>query len=382
MNHIYQTIFATIPAASSLICMAFLLSAYADRLLAIEKYIKRLLLIYFGQNIVNWFFTALSPVSGGFTQYLFPFTALNLQLIQVTYFHVISIITSTDGEKRNKIGFHYVIPFLLCLVVCIFLYSALVFFPSREEAILLFKPYLFISVASYAAFYNTQIILSIWNSYKSLASEHRINDWNKLKWLKSIVLFKVLLLFVYTFLNATSSYQNILYVVLIPIQQLILIYNVLLRNYIFKKSHIQLNKTLESSGLIVDSYNLITTQGQNGTTKDNPNNTSSLLSQVELETYFRKNKPYLDPHLKMEDLVTSFTTNRAYFSKFINQAYGVNFSNYINIWRIKELNSLQKQPEHRGKDLQTLITMAGFGSTRNYWRVKKKLENKSYGNKY
>jgi len=35
-----------------------------------------------------------------------------------------------------------------------------------------------------------------------------------------------------------------------------------------------------------------------------------------------------------------------------------------------------EDPDYKEKDLQALITMAGFGSLRNYWRVKKKLEEK------
>jgi len=380
MNELYQIIIAATPVASSIICILFLLFAYGDRILSIERYLKRLLLIYFCQMIFNWIFNLMVQVPGSSFQYILPFVAFNLHLMQVVFFHVIVIITSM-GEQKRIGGYHYVIPFLLSFAVSLFFFSSLSFFPSHNDVFNFFIPYLFISVALYSVYYTYLMIRHLYDSYTKLMSEGRYEDWSKIKWLNYVLFFRILLLITFIGLYSFTSYNNLLYALFIPVQHLILTYNLLQRNYVLKKTYLQINKILMPSGRIENDVQVSISEE-----KDNiievKEEATSILSQAQLDSYFRENKPFLDPDLKMEQMVKIFNTNRAYFSKFVNVAYGVNFSNYINMWRLRELDSLMEDPEHKEKDLQTLITMAGFGSLRNYWRVKKKLEEKHKNDKY
>jgi len=375
MNELYQIIIAATPVASSVICILFLIFAYGDRILSIERYIKRLLLVYFCQIIFNWIFNLMVQVPGSSYQYILPIVAFNLHLMQVVFFHVIVIITSM-GEKKKIGGYHYVIPFLLNFAVSLFFFSSLSFFPSHNDVFNFFIPYLFISVTLYSIYYTYLTIRHLYDGYNRLMSEGRYEDWNKIKWLRYVLVFRILLLITFIGLYSFTSYNNLLYALFIPVQHLILIYNLLQRNYVFKKTYLQVNKILMPSGRIENDVQIVALAEKENVIEVNIE-PSSILSQAKLDSYFKENKPFLDPDLKMEQMVKIFNTNRAYFSKFVNVAYGVNFSNYINMWRLRELDSLMEEPDHKEKDLQTLITMAGFGSLRNYWRVKKKLEEKN-----
>lgn len=95
------------------------------------------------------------------------------------------------------------------------------------------------------------------------------------------------------------------------------------------------------------------------------------LDKERLEMYMSEYKPYLDSDLKITDLSAALHTNRAYLSAFINQVYGSNFSQYINKLRIMELDKLKGSDIASEYDEAELILLAGFGSRKNYLRVRK-----------
>ncbi|WP_223585385.1 hypothetical protein, partial [Sphingobacterium sp. GVS05A] len=120
--------------------------------------------------IFNWIFNLMIQVPGSSFQYILPFVAFNLHLMQVVFFHVIVIITSM-GEQKRIGGYHYVIPFLLSFAVSLFFFSSLSFFPSHNDVFNFFIPYLFISVALYSVYYTYLMIRHLYDSYTKLMSE-------------------------------------------------------------------------------------------------------------------------------------------------------------------------------------------------------------------
>jgi len=96
-----------------------------------------------------------------------------------------------------------------------------------------------------------------------------------------------------------------------------------------------------------------------------------VIHQQDFEDYFHNHKPYLIPTLKIEDLAITFNTNRQYLSKFISEVYKVNFNQYINSWRMSEINQLTSLKDNQDRSIEELSQMAGFGSVRSYWRAKK-----------
>lgn len=93
------------------------------------------------------------------------------------------------------------------------------------------------------------------------------------------------------------------------------------------------------------------------------------LTGKRFEEYFREHKPYLNPELKITDLIDPLKANRTVISNFVNKTYGVNFNRYINRLRVKELERLKNLPKNKGMEIPQLLSKAGFSSMRNYTRA-------------
>ncbi|MDR0977164.1 MAG: hypothetical protein LBL78_05370 [Prevotellaceae bacterium] len=89
-----------------------------------------------------------------------------------------------------------------------------------------------------------------------------------------------------------------------------------------------------------------------------------------LEGHFRQKKPYLNPNFRIGDLVESIEVNRNTISQFVNRTYGINFSRFVNRWRLKELQHIRRVPANRGLRTEQLVIMAGFADIKHYMRVK------------
>ncbi|MYZ59107.1 hypothetical protein EH151_04270 [Elizabethkingia anophelis] len=101
------------------------------------------------------------------------------------------------------------------------------------------------------------------------------------------------------------------------------------------------------------------------------------IDQHMFEKYMKEEKPYLNPYLKITDLILPFATNRTYLSAFINNTYGVNFSVYINTLRLEEFYYLKQLPENIEMTDDDLIYLSGFRSRSSYNRIKGLFENKN-----
>ena len=90
-----------------------------------------------------------------------------------------------------------------------------------------------------------------------------------------------------------------------------------------------------------------------------------------LESYFNEKKPYLNPDYKITDLMEEMDVNRTAASAFINRTYGVNFSRYVNQWRVNELKRLLSLPGNEKESAASLYRQAGFGELKQYYRAVK-----------
>jgi AraC-like DNA-binding protein len=89
----------------------------------------------------------------------------------------------------------------------------------------------------------------------------------------------------------------------------------------------------------------------------------------ELLTYFKVEKPYCNPDLEIWDLCTRLKTNRTYVSQLINEEFGINFSTFVNGYRVKEAQRLLEDPANQNFSLDSVALMAGFNSvvSMNRW---------------
>ncbi len=98
------------------------------------------------------------------------------------------------------------------------------------------------------------------------------------------------------------------------------------------------------------------------------------LSRKDFDQYFRHEKPYLDPQLKLTSLAEVLGVNRIDLSKFVNSTYKVNFNVFVNRWRFEEVERLRKLNKNKGVTLKSLILQAGFASYNSFMRARQQAE--------
>jgi AraC-like DNA-binding protein len=78
-----------------------------------------------------------------------------------------------------------------------------------------------------------------------------------------------------------------------------------------------------------------------------------------LVRYFEKEKPYLNKDLSINEVSLYLYTNKTYLSKIINDNMGQNFNQFINSFRIEEVQRLFQ--ENNNISIQELCKLSGFG---------------------
>ena len=71
---------------------------------------------------------------------------------------------------------------------------------------------------------------------------------------------------------------------------------------------------------------------------------------------------YLDPKLTIDSLAENLNTNRTYISKVVNEAFNMNFNNFINSYRVKEAVRILSDKEYHNYTLENIATLAGFNN--------------------
>jgi len=71
---------------------------------------------------------------------------------------------------------------------------------------------------------------------------------------------------------------------------------------------------------------------------------------------------YLDPKLTIDSLAENLNTNRTYISKVVNEAFNMNFNNFINSFRVKEAVRILSDKEYHDYTLENIATLAGFNN--------------------
>jgi AraC-like DNA-binding protein len=77
-------------------------------------------------------------------------------------------------------------------------------------------------------------------------------------------------------------------------------------------------------------------------------------------------KPFLDAKLTLNQLAKQIGSNEKYLSLFLNSKYEMNFSTYINSYRIEEAKQLLLQKETANFTIETIANMAGFHSKSSF----------------
>ncbi|MCE7990474.1 MAG: AraC family transcriptional regulator [Roseivirga sp.] len=109
-------------------------------------------------------------------------------------------------------------------------------------------------------------------------------------------------------------------------------------------------------------------------------NSTKRLSETELNLYtqrllelMEREKPYLNPKLKLSDLATKMSVNTGILSLIINQGTGKNFNDFVNEYRVTEFKARLKSGDHQNFTLLAIALDSGFNSKSSFNAIFKKI---------
>ncbi len=107
---------------------------------------------------------------------------------------------------------------------------------------------------------------------------------------------------------------------------------------------------------------------------DHPSRIDRAELHRKINQLFLEQKIYLNHDLKIWDISSLLGTNRTYVSQFINAEYGMNFSMFVNSYRVAEAKSLLGRNDGDVYSLDVIGERCGFGSYSNFIRVFRAME--------
>ena len=285
-------------------------------------------------------------------------------LIPVVLYHIIFKLTRLrKSEEFNY--YHYF--FCISISMVYFFFAEFLLEPpladkSNIEKVLLFDNGRTIIRVLCNTFYFILAILRLNRYRKNVRNYSSDESQNSLRWLYNIFVIG-LLLFPYPILYYTSYYVRTSLILgqLIP-SFLFMFYNISLCYNIFSQ-----NFALVYEDIVEEKQTDIVQYKE------------SFIDKIFFEEFFLREKPYLNPQLKITDLLFDLATNRSYLSGFINTAYQMNFSQFINECRFKEYLELKKSNKTQSE--QDLILASGFRSLESFKRTEDDYNRKQIVNK-
>ncbi len=362
-------ILISIPMISSMTCGSILLVVFYKNLSVTETPILQTLGGYYGVFIVLWFIDNLTQNQLVIRISLLPIMFLLVTLSQVFFYHFVCFFTPM---KKKFNYFHYVQAVFLGIMAYVFLYalSKTEGFQTLDHQFLLSKC-LSICMGVCITYYTFLFWIRVYKFHQEKSNFGK----EQLNWIHLLLLgktiFSILIL-----LNNRSLFVYAMLVFVFSFKHIVVTFNILQ-----EKKQIKIPQQYKTN-IMLSSGQIISVDQMGAQDKDvlestfvHPNESASnLLTQQEIVTYFTQSKPYTNKNFRLETLVNHFGVNRTYMSKFINVTYHCNVSQFINYWRLKEVEYLQKTD--LDSSLEYLVVKAGFSDYRHYVRAVKNAEKR------
>lgn len=93
--------------------------------------------------------------------------------------------------------------------------------------------------------------------------------------------------------------------------------------------------------------------------------------------YMKESKPYLNPDFSLQVLSNELSVSRHQLSSAINSKLKMNFFEFVNSYRIKEVKELMSLESNKNKNNYELGFEAGFNSKATYYRIFKQITGKT-----
>ena len=271
------------------------------------------------------------------------FFVLCLALPPAMYLYVVSLVRTTASSSILKNSMKHYIPALILFVINSFCFIALYNIDVESEMYASFdivRYYSnFIALFFVFLFQNIFYIYLSFGLYRKrqviLRGTQNVDSNNTLKWMMWFVIsFTFLILILYGFqLKPLASGKIILRLILLAYVIVIIYFG---------------NKNLE--------FNTEKTNDQKIDSSKRKEISDKLTELMVNE------KPFLDSSLNIHGLAQQVQTNTKYLSYVINQEFNLNFSSYINQYRITESKTMLKDPDNQRYTIETIAQMTGFNS--------------------
>ncbi len=355
-------ILISIPVISSMTGGIILLVVFFKNLSQTEIPILRTLGGYYGVLILLWFLDKLTQDQFSIRIYILPLMMLLVMLSQVLFYHFVCFFMPTKSAFNN---FHYKQAFFMGIVSHVFFF---ILSNTNGGTTLdfqfLYAKSLSICVISSVAYYT----FLFWRRMYNYHQKKLIAGIQQCSWIHLLLLGKTtfsILLFFYD----RSVWIYCLLVLVLFFQHVVITFNLLQEKNNMRIPQRYKNNIMLSSGQIIcvdqagGLYHDVLE-----TTFVYPNeNANNVLTQHDIVTYFANNKPYTNKNFRLDSIVTHFGVNRTYVSKFINITYNCTVSQFINDWRLKEVEYLLQI--EKKSNIENLVIKAGFSDYRHYLRA-------------
>lgn len=342
------------PFITALFCLLLIIMRYKQRDSYTRTMLLRLLMVYY-IAIICVSFTAFSLVYLR-SVYIITnlFSMLSILYCMVIIFHIIHLVTAI-GKPKPFSFIHYLTPAIVTLIQYLWSY----YFLLKTDTTIIYSNSWFLAVSSfklgvwaiYAIFYSVYSLQKIIRYKKIIINYSADEDRSSLKWLYTVIICTIALIpstLLHLFLRNESALVSTFSIItncILQFQLVVLAYNMFTENYVI----------MYPVGSNAESVNIHL----------------SKIDKESFEQFMREKKPYLNPELRITDLMRELCTNRSYLSGYINKTYSMSFSRYINCCRLRELKLMQNDPKLSSYDHESLIIKAGFRSIRGYQRFTK-----------
>lgn len=202
------------------------------------------------------------------------------------------------------------------------------------------------------------LVVKYADEYTAYLSENVSDPENyDLRWLKRTMLILSILYFLYAVLLVTD--RTILYVVVKAIMLIVWF-------YFFYKALFLKNIRIEHT--FRNGWDLPSNDDEEED-DDDEEQRGALFKRYaeEVNTWFEREKPYLNDDLRLTDLQRVFPISRSYLSQLFNKELGMSFSDYVNQFRIEESKRLMDAEPLAS--IQEIAERSGFHSISTFRRA-------------
>lgn len=361
---------ACLPLFSALIWMTMTALSVYDSRTELECRIKKTILWYYIFMVLVWLSLLFYTYIPAPTAYLTVPACLAYLLTPVQFYRYICALSETRKKLKPFFLWHYALPVLIVFVLGV--YS--LFVPRDYFFSILLMGLVSVTVYTVLSFVRLQ-------RYYRVTAERTNKHFKPAHWIVRVMgLTAMLLLFTIIALELPggeiiTSWPMLSIALILVVQNFIMGYNMIRRNFLLYIPSVKKSMSETDTGLKKQKHKRSPQQLQNEVNALQDSQSDTGLTQKKFEHYISSHKSWLNPGLKITDLVLPLETNRTSLSNFINKVYKVNFNRYINRLRLAELEWLLSLPSNAGKTADELFHKAGFASRRNYIRAKMAEQN-------